>query len=114
MKNTILFKNGEIFRRILLSYIAKNRIGTALGVYVIVGLFLKIGFQTNIFIPCLWSRIFGIRCPGCGLTRASVQLLSFNFAAAFETNPLTFVILPAMAFYIAQDFLKHVKRTFKN
>jgi cytochrome bd-type quinol oxidase subunit 2 len=37
---------------------------------------------------CLAEAIFGIPCPGCGLTRATFALLHLDFNTAFQMHPL--------------------------
>lgn len=39
-------------------------------------------------ITCFFKWIFGICCPGCGITRAYISLLRLDFAAAFRFNPM--------------------------
>lgn len=45
-------------------------------------------------VPICPSKVFlGIPCPGCGITRACLSALQFDFAAAFSYNPM-WVTLP--------------------
>jgi hypothetical protein len=37
---------------------------------------------------CLWKNIFGVDCPGCGMTRAACALTHGEFRLAFALNPL--------------------------
>ena len=37
-------------------------------------------------LPCVYNRLFGIQCAGCGLSRASAALLSLDFRGAFGYN----------------------------
>ena len=62
--------------------------------------------EIDVCIPCLWTTIFGVHCPGCGLTTASIDLLKLDFAGAWEANPLVFAVLPAIVFFAVSDFLK--------
>ena len=39
-------------------------------------------------IPCALHELTGLRCAGCGLTRAAAALLSGDVAAAFAYNPI--------------------------
>jgi hypothetical protein len=64
----------------------------------------------DICIPCLWSTIFGVKCPGCGLTTATINILQFHFAAAWEANRLAFIILPVGIFFVCQDVSRFLKR----
>lgn len=65
-----------------------------------------------IFSPlslCMWKQIFGIPCPGCGLTRAVIHILHFDFAAAIRQNIL---VLPAIALSIAGAVCFFAERFF--
>ncbi|KWT92861.1 DUF2752 domain-containing protein [Candidatus Magnetominusculus xianensis] len=56
------------------------------------------------FYPkCLFYRLTGLYCPGCGSTRAVHQLLHGNIAAAFKLNPLTVTALPFLVFGIVLE-----------
>ncbi|MDA1259837.1 MAG: DUF2752 domain-containing protein [Planctomycetota bacterium] len=39
------------------------------------------------------ARAWGWRCPGCGLTRASVQLARGSWRAAWDTHPGAYALL---------------------
>jgi hypothetical protein len=44
---------------------------------------------------CLFHRMTGLNCPGCGMTRAAYAVLHGNFGEAFRLNPMGMVLLPA-------------------
>jgi hypothetical protein len=46
------------------------------------------------FPLCPTAGLFGIPCPGCGLTRATVAALSGHFSHAFELHPLVYLVAP--------------------
>ena len=58
-----------------------------LGVYV--------AFITLTGIGCPIRFFTGISCPGCGMSRAVLLLLSGHFQAAFRMHPLVYAVLPA-------------------
>lgn len=35
-------------------------------------------------LPCPYLHLFGIQCPGCGMTRAVLAALRLDFSAAFH------------------------------
>ena len=47
-------------------------------------------------IPCPIKKVLGVRCPGCGMTRATLVLMSGDLRKAYKYNPLVFVMVPLM------------------
>ena len=45
---------------------------------------------------CPVAALSGYPCPGCGLTRATLALLSGQWAAALRYHPLVMLVLPAL------------------
>ena len=43
---------------------------------------------------CLSRQLFGIECPGCGLTRAFISISDGNLARAWHFNPASLVVYP--------------------
>jgi hypothetical protein len=43
---------------------------------------------------CPTAAIFGIPCPGCGLTRATLALFRGDFSTALHFHPLVFLATP--------------------
>ena len=46
--------------------------------------------------PCLFRALFGVRCPGCGMTRALSCALHGRWRDAWRYNPLVVVVLPLL------------------
>jgi len=46
---------------------------------------------------CMFHRMTGWYCAGCGMTRASYCLMHLRFGAAFRYNPLGVILLPLVA-----------------
>lgn len=67
--------------------------------------------NTNIFPPCLVYNLTGIKCAGCGMTRAIHNLLNFEIKKAITLNPLLFVYI----IYLIYVVIKYVvlKRKFE-
>ena len=49
---------------------------------------------TNRYPPCIFKKITGFNCPGCGNTRAVYSILHGKFRAAADYNLLLFILLP--------------------
>lgn len=47
-------------------------------------------------IPCIFYRLTGFQCPGCGNTRAALALLQLDIAAAMRYN----LLFPLECFYL--------------
>lgn len=78
-----------------------TRKGNRILVLAAVGLLLILGFCSlsgllrpeRIAPPCLFHRVTGLNCPGCGGTRALSAMLRLDFATAFWYNPLITCLL---------------------
>ncbi len=49
---------------------------------------------------CVHARIFGVKCPGCGFTRATYNFLHLNFKQAISLNPTVIFLFPIVALEI--------------
>lgn len=58
-------------------------------------------------LPCLFQKITGFQCPGCGMTRSIHSLLHFQWKKAFYYNKLIFTVMPLLFLF---PFLKESKR----
>jgi len=47
---------------------------------------------------CLFKNIFGIDCYGCGITRAILSGLHFNFEDAINYNNMVVIVLPLLIY----------------
>lgn len=56
---------------------------------------------------CPSKLIFGLPCPGCGMTRAAVSLLRLDFKSAFYYHPLVFIMPPVFLYIIHIRVIKH-------
>ena len=64
----------------------------------------------HIYIPCFIHEIFGIYCPGCGVTRMILSIINFDFYKAYLYNKLLFIIFPFGLFL----FLEYIYSSLKN
>ncbi len=68
---------------------ASGRAVQVIAAGVVVAVVIALGLPV-----CPTATLFGIPCPGCGLTRATLALLRGDVAAALRFHPLVFVLTP--------------------
>lgn len=86
-------------KKILYSLIAIAVFGI---IYLFV--FLKFGFG----IPCIFYKITGMKCPGCGMTHAIAELSQGNVKLALEYNALCLTALPVLCLYLLYRAMRYV------
>ena len=98
-----LFTNGNVRRRVALLIGAALAAGCALLYF-----FNPAG---HMFFPvCMFHRVTGWNCPGCGGLRATHQLLHGHLETAFRLNPLFVVAIPAGIIFLLWSILKKSPR----
>ena len=60
-------------------------------------------------IPCIFHRITGLKCPGCGMTHAVSALLQGKVREAKEYNLLSVLFLPPFAVLFTYHIVRYVK-----
>lgn len=64
------------------------------------------------FMPqCLFYKLTGWQCSGCGSQRLIHSLLHGDFPAAFHANPLLFCCLPLVAFMVYVELMRKRRPT---
>lgn len=66
--------------------------------------------RDRIWIACPIRAVFGIRCPGCGMTHALVALLRGDVRRAMQFNPFVLVLVPLLIlglFDLARHGVEH-------
>ncbi len=91
-------------------YLWSRGLFTAVGAYSIFAILLYAFADIDICIPCLWTAIFKMHCPGCGLTTACIHIVQLDFAGAWEANKLAFFILPAGLYFVYKDVTMFLKK----
>ncbi len=77
-----------------------------LGLLLIFIAYYFINKYTGFYIPCIFHKITGWDCPGCGITRCLFHLINLRIIDAFKANPLVFIYLPfIVAYYIYKSYL---------
>jgi len=85
-------KHKELIRKIILF------VGLILLLVLGILLYVWLNIKYNIGFPCSINQIFGIYCPGCGLTRAGIALLKLDFYQAFRYNAFSLILIPGIFF----------------
>ena len=62
-------------------------------------------------ITCPVKHLLGVSCPGCGMTRACLSALRFDFSAAFYYHPL-WIVMPPLAVLLIFLWAKRKKKAF--
>ena len=78
--------------------------------YILLSTVLKSIAGIDICIPCIWKSIFGVQCPGCGMTTAFISLIELDYRKAFESNWLIYIITPYGFYYLTQDYIKFSRK----
>ena len=74
--------------------------GTKLFVLCIYTVIILFAFYLK--LPCIWKYLFGVPCPGCGMTRAVFSAINGDFGASFSFHPMVFS-LPLLLLYFIFD-----------
>lgn len=69
--------------------------------------FLNLKFSFS--IPCIFHKLTGFYCPGCGITRMIFAMLRFDFYQAFRFNPFIFLLLIVYSVYLFIYIIVKVK-----
>lgn len=58
---------------------------------------------------CPLASVFGVPCPGCGLTRATLALAHGDLSRALELHPLVFVLAPLFVWAMSNAAISYVR-----
>lgn len=81
----------------------------------IILLLLPATFFNNKSTICMSVLLFNQNCYACGLTRATMHLIHFDFYKAWEYNPLSFITTPLIStiwIYYIYKYQKRLKSMF--
>ncbi|OFX31226.1 MAG: hypothetical protein A2X08_04260 [Bacteroidetes bacterium GWA2_32_17] len=59
---------------------------------------------------CLFKNLTGNDCYGCGMTRAILSALHFQFGQAFHYNKLFVIVLPLLIYIWTKTLIRTVDR----
>ena len=71
--------------------------------------YLLFTLLTGIGIPCVFNKLTGMLCPGCGITRMIISAVKFDFVVAFRYNPFLFVNAPVILFCLIYSEIGYIK-----
>lgn len=58
---------------------------------------------------CLFKNLFGIECYGCGITKAIIASVQFDFVRAFEYNKLVIIVVPLIVYLWIKEVIRCAK-----
>lgn len=98
--------NKQVFR---LMFVVIRIVSYILIIYMVCSLLSK-----STRFMCSWNEKYGILCPSCGATRATLAIIKGNLFKAIEYNIVyTTAIFPAIVFLILDDITFIFLRLFK-
>ncbi|MBR6256118.1 MAG: DUF2752 domain-containing protein [Lachnospiraceae bacterium] len=81
-----------------------------LGILLLVGVLYAIWCNlTGLGIPCVFRLVFGIKCPGCGMTHAAVAMTHLDIAGAFYYNKLSVTVVPLLIIILLVQEYRYIK-----
>ena len=84
------------------------RLLVALGVFILLLVYRNFDPDGNSFFPgCIWRKLTGLECAGCGIQRGLHALLNGHFKTAFSLNAYVFVMYP---FWLVWYFVPKLRR----
>ncbi len=88
----------------------------AIGVIVVaLSMLMRTEGQTAVFLPgasrplppsCMTKYLYGLDCPGCGMTRAFISISHGQLEQAWNFNAASFVVYPFIAIQIPWNLLQ--------
>ena len=65
---------------------------------------------TSFGVPCLFYKVFHLKCPGCGITRMIYQLSLFHWQKAMQANYFLFWTSPVLIVFVLHEVLKKQRK----
>lgn len=93
-------------RHYIISVMKKVNMDVLEAKWAIIFIIAYFGFLRKfLYSTCPVVVITGFPCPACGMTRAAFQLLQFDFAGAFKTQPFIYAIIIIIFLYIINRYI---------
>lgn len=84
-------------------------IALSVSLFVLGCAYAFISSNYGLSIPCLFNKITGLKCPGCGVSRMCVSILNLDFKAAFSYNPVIFIFLPVGVILYFKSIYRYIR-----
>ena len=65
---------------------------------------------TGLAVPCIFKKITGWECPGCGITRACIALISGHLRESFSYNPFLYFVAPCILYLVIHGDVNYVRK----
>lgn len=80
-------------------------------VYLVAIIIIIFVYCGKINLKCYFNQMYGLLCPACGLTRATINIVNLNFKEAAKNNQFfTYVLAPFVFIIIVDDIYVILKR----
>ena len=80
-------------------------------VMAVVGVYMLINPATSHLFPkCIFLKLTGFKCPGCGSQRFFHYLLNGDLRMAAHYNAFLFGAIPIIALYLLSDYTKLIPK----
>jgi hypothetical protein len=96
-----------------MSAFKKNILRAKIAVYLLVPailLLLPADFFDEGQSVCVSKVLLDIECYGCGITRAIMHLIHFDFQEAYSYNKLSLIVFPLLAYIWASSFYQDLRK----
>jgi hypothetical protein len=71
--------------------------------------FIPVAWLNQQHSICLYKNITGHDCYGCGMTRAVLSVLHFDFGTAFYYNKMVVIVFPLLVYVWGKKIVKLIK-----
>lgn len=88
--------------------INKKFVKISLAVFAGLILYYVILELTGYSFPCVFHRVTGLKCPGCGITHMIRNIIKLDFREAYIGHPFIFVTSPYLIYIVAKEFLFNI------
>lgn len=64
---------------------------------------------SGLAVPCIFHKITGFKCPGCGITRGIMALLYGDIKQAYSYNPYLFCVSPVIIYLLIKGDMRYIR-----